>query len=100
MNYRMAAALVALGACALWLTFCGPTLDRAQLNFEHSATRWPSPDDFATWRASGALKCRDYRELRVCEATWSLFSPTDGKPFGKDRVAFACSTVDCAWVDP
>jgi hypothetical protein len=72
-------------------------LDRAQEAFEHSA-KWPQPVDFDTWRATDALKCRDIPTLRICEAVFPFFS--DGKPVGKDRVAFACSPSVCAWVDP
>lgn len=93
-------SLVLFCTYATWLALAGPSLDRAQDKFEHSATKWPAPEDFDAWRASGALKCRDHKQLRICEATWSLFSPTDGKPFGKDRVTFACSVEECAWVDP
>lgn len=77
-----------------------PSLERAQYAFERGATAWPAPADFDAWRASGALKCRDHKQLRICEAMWPLFSPADGKPFGKDRVTFACSVEECAWVDP
>ncbi len=77
-----------------------PSLDDAQDAFEHRDVAWPTPADFEGWRASGALKCRDRKGLRICEATWKLFSPDDGKPFGKDRVTFACSVSECAWVDP
>jgi hypothetical protein len=75
------------------------SLDKAQAAFEGSAD-WPTREDFDGWRASGTLRCRDIPSLRICEASWPMFSPTDGKPFGKDRVTFACSTEICAWVDP
>jgi hypothetical protein len=95
----IAAALAVFGLLALWLSPPGPSLDLAQEKFEHSA-RWPTPADFNTWRAAGSLKCRDIPSLRICEASWPLFSPADGKPFDKDRVTFACSPEVCAWVDP
>lgn len=75
----------------------GSRLDRAQARFEHR-DKWPTPADFAGWRSSGALKCRDFPSLRICEAIFPLFD--DGKPIGKDRVTFACSPDDCQWVDP
>lgn len=74
-------------------------LDSAQRAFEHNA-QWPAPADFEAWRKSGSLRCRDIPTLRICEATWPLSSPSDGKPFGKDHVAFACSPEVCAWVSP
>jgi hypothetical protein len=75
------------------------SLDKAQKTFEHSAD-WPTPGDFDAWRALGTMKCRDVKTLRICEATWQRYAPDDGKPIGKDRVAFACSPEICAWVDP
>ena len=96
-------ALMALGFLAslglgLALSSCEPqSIDRAQARFEHR-DKWPTPADFAGWRSSGALKCKDFPSLRICEAAFSIFE--DGKPVGKDRIAFACSPDDCQWVDP
>lgn len=98
-------ALGFIGMCCafivavLLLSGCSETssLDAAQRSFEHSAN-WPAPSDFESWRATGALKCHDYDDLRTCEAVFSRFE--DGRPIGKDRVAFACSPSVCVWVDP
>lgn len=74
------------------------SLDSAQAAFEHSATLWPSPTDFDGWRAKGQIKCLDHEDLRVCEAIFPFLQ--DGEEVGADRVAFACSTSVCVWVDP
>lgn len=91
--------LVSTAIALALLSGCNPTsgIDQAQTRFEHR-DKWPTPDDFNGWRVSGALKCKDFPSLRICEAIFPFFD--DGKPVGKDRVTFACSPEDCQWVDP
>jgi hypothetical protein len=77
---------------------CNETLDQAQEKFEKAQKGY----DFVAWRKTGDLKCQNSPTLRICQAMPVMARSHTGEDVyvARDFMSFACSTTECAWVDP
>lgn len=78
----------------------GSPLDKAQAAFE--LVEGPKGYSFNDWRRSGDMSCQNAPTLRNCRAHPVVTRSPDGDPsyLARDFLSFACSTTECAWVDP
>lgn len=96
--------LVSMAIALVLLSGCNPTggIDRAQAEFEKREGSKSHSYDFDAWRAAGELKCQSAPTLRICLATPVIARSHAGDEayVARDFMSFACSTTECAWVDP
>lgn len=77
-------------------------IDKAQAKFEKQERAKSRSYDFDAWRKAGDLKCQNAPTLRICQAMPVMASSHAGEEVyvARDFMSFACSTSECAWVDP